>query len=83
MLLVIMNGYRLMKLIKNFPLEEICHSVITIEYILVNYVRMLYTEFHTNGNWGYNVPVHPGQSLHKSQADNYHVNMCDMHTTSM
>ena len=51
--------------------------------MLVNYVRMLYTEFRTNGNWGYNVPVHPGLSLDKSQADNYHVNMCDMHTTSM
>ena len=51
--------------------------------MLVNYVRMLYTEFRTNGNWGYNVPVHPGLSLHKSQADNYYVNMCDMHTTSM
>lgn len=43
---------------------------------------LLLLEFLTNGNWGYNVPVHPGLPLHKSQADNYHVNMCDMDTTS-
>ena len=40
------------------------------------------TEFQTNGNWGYNVPVHPGLSLHESQPDIYHVNMCNLHTTS-
>ena len=31
------------------------------------------TEFRTNGNWGYNVPVHPGLSLLKSQPDNCHI----------
>ena len=30
------------------------------------------TEFRANGNWGYNVPVHPGLSLHQSQPSNYH-----------
>ena len=40
------------------------------------------TEFRANGNWGYNVPVHPGLSLLKSQPKNCHVSMCDLHTTS-
>ena len=31
------------------------------------------TEFRTNGNWGYDVPVHPGLSPLKSQPDNCHV----------
>ena len=35
------------------------------------YYKML-TEFRANGNWGYNVPVHPGLSLHQSQPSNYH-----------
>ena len=50
-------------------------------YVITMYM-LLSTEFHTSGNWGYNVPVHPGLSLHKSQANNYHVNMCNLHSTS-
>ena len=40
------------------------------------------TEFRSNGNWGYNVPVHLGLSLLKSQPDNCHVGKCNLHTTS-
>ena len=43
---------------------------------------LILTEFHTNGSWGYNVPVHPELLLHKSQINDYHVNMCNLHTTS-
>ena len=46
-------------------------------------MRMLILiEFYTNGNWEYNVPVHPGLTLHKSQINDYHVNMCNLLTTS-
>ena len=43
---------------------------------------VILTEFRTNGNWGYNVPVHPGLSLLKSQPNNCHVNMHNLHATS-
>ena len=43
---------------------------------------ILYTEFSTNDNWGYIVSVHPGLTLHKSLHSDYHVNMCNLHTTS-
>ena len=44
------------------------------------YIKL--TEFRTNGNWGYNVPVHPGLSLLKSQPNNYQVSMCNLHVPS-
>ena len=40
------------------------------------------TEFRTNGNWGYDVPIHPGLSLLKSQPDSCHVSKHNLHTTS-
>ena len=40
---------------------------------------LLLIEFRANGNWGYNIPVHLGLSLRKSQSNNYHVNL---HSTS-
>ena len=43
---------------------------------ICNYFIIIFTEFRNNGNWGYIVSVHPGQSLH-----NYQVNMCNLHTT--
>ena len=52
----------------------------TCTYIMSLYITL--TEFRSNGNWGYNVPVHPGLSLFKSQPNNCHVSKCNLHTTS-
>ena len=40
------------------------------------------TEFRANGNWGYNVPVHPGLSLGQSQPSNHHAYV-NLHITGM
>ena len=34
----------------------------------------MFSEFHSNGNWEYNLPVHPGLSLDKAQLVKY--NLC-------
>ena len=53
-------------------------------YYITNSMSLYITliEFRTNGNWGHNVPVHPGLSLLKSQPDNCQVSTCNLHTTS-
>ena len=68
-----------------YKAKILVHYVHVIMHIkLCTSYMLIPTEFcTTNGNWrGYNVPVHPGLSLHKSQDNNYHVNVCDLHTTS-
>ena len=37
----------------------------------------MFSEFCTNSNWEYNMPIHPGLSLDKAQLINY-----NLHTTS-
>ena len=38
---------------------------------------LIFSEFCTNSNWEYNVPIHPGLSLDKAQLIKY-----NLHTTS-
>ena len=42
---------------------------------------VIFTEFHSNGNWECSVPVHPGLPLHKSQPDYGHAEKHHLHTT--
>ena len=51
------------------------------KYEITMYIIIL-IEFHTNGHWGYSIPVHRGLSLHTLQPNSYHVKMCNLHTTS-
>ena len=76
-----MNG--LMKQGKNlqitlFPIPVYTFIVYACTYIF-NYCMymLMFSEFRTNGNWEYNVAVHPGLSLDKAQLIKY-----NLHTTS-
>ena len=63
--------------------------IIFICYLCYNFMcpvfcyilSLLFTEFRSNGNWEYSVPVHPGLLLHKSQPDYHHVGKQHLHTT--
>ena len=51
-------------------------------YYYIMSLCLILTEFRSNGDWGYNVPVHSGLSFLKSQPDNCHISKCNSHTTS-
>ena len=55
-------------------LMQYIHSPVVLLSILI--------EFHTNGNWGYNVPVHPKLSFHKFPIDDCQVIKNNLHASS-
>ena len=48
-----------------------------------SYCMLMLTEFYTIGNWGCNVPTHPGLPPHQSQPNECYANMCNLHNISM
>ena len=46
-----------------------------------SYCMLMLTEFYTNGNWGCNVPTHPGLPPHQSQPNEIAMLTCVIYIT--
>ena len=58
-------------------------TVCTYVYHLALYITcsVALTEFHANGKWGCNVPVHPAQCVYKFHPADCHINKQTLLTT--